>query len=61
VHVRDGAGDDISVKVHDGSGGDDISVHVRDGSGDDVSVHVHDGSGDPACYCRGTSILTERG
>ncbi len=74
VKVHDGsAGDDVSVKVHDGSGGDDVSVKVNDGSsGDDVSVHVHDGSGDDIsvqvgsggdapCYCRGTSILTERG
>jgi hypothetical protein len=75
VKVHDGSGDDVSVKVHDGSSGDDVSVEVHDGSsgddisvevherssGDDISVHVHDGSGDPPCYCRGTSILTERG
>ena len=61
VKVHDGSGGNVSVTVNDGSSGDDISVHVHDASGDDISVDVHDGSGDPACYCRGTSILTERG
>ncbi len=46
VQVHDGSGDVVSVKVHDGSSGDDISVKVHDGSGDNVSVTVHDGSGD---------------